>query len=251
MLEELFAAFVIGISFSNAFICILLGFGTSSVEQRQTGLFFISGRFVGLIIIGLLIALLGVFFSDQITYFIILFGILTIVFGGFIIFKIYRRYQRHSISGPKSPELNNHIGSDNGGCMRFGHRNTNPGCSVHFRTNHNNQKNVNNENQHPSTITSRYSFFLGIFRGATPCLKLIILAPLLIVVELQLALLMILIFASASTLYPIIGFLSANLLTSFKKYDAYVQVVGAFVLISIGIFTISKIWITQTCSLGV
>jgi hypothetical protein len=37
MYEELFVAFMIGISFSNAFVCMLMGFGTTAVERRNTG----------------------------------------------------------------------------------------------------------------------------------------------------------------------------------------------------------------------
>jgi hypothetical protein len=99
-------------------------------------------------------------------------------------------------------------------------------------------------------LTKQYSFLLGVLRGATPCLKIFILAPLLIIVDLRLAFLMILIYATGSTVYPMIGFLSANIITNFRKYEAYIQTTGAFVLISIGVFTIIKNLLTPTCPIG-
>ena len=164
------------------------------------------------------IAMIGVFFEGYIFYLLILFGILTIIFGTFIIFKIYHRITKHR------------TGPDSNTCM---------------------QKHGDQLTKHGSKMTKRYGFFLGVFRGATPCLKVFILAPLLIVVELPLAFLMILVFASASTVYPIIGFLSANLLKNFGKYDAYVQVAGAIILISIGVFMILNHILFQGGSVGV
>ena len=66
MFEELLAALVVGVSFSNAFVCIFLVFGISAAEQRNTGKYFILGRFIGLIILGLIIASVGlVTVSDR------------------------------------------------------------------------------------------------------------------------------------------------------------------------------------------
>jgi cytochrome c biogenesis protein CcdA len=85
-------------------------------------------------------------------------------------------------------------------------------------------------------MTKRYGFGLGVFRGATPCLKVLILAPLLIISPLELAIMMVLVFTIATTTYPVIGFLSANIFKNFRKYDTFVQTAGAIMLIGIGIF---------------
>ena len=101
-----------------------------------------------------------------------------------------------------------------------------------------------------SKLTKRYSLLLGLFRGATPCLKVFIIAPLLIAVDLWLAFWMVIIFAASSTVYTIIGFISASVLTSFWKYESYVQVAGASILIGIGIFTIITKLLTPICAVG-
>ncbi len=205
-MEELFAALIIGISFSNALVCILLGFGMTSAENKKAGKYFILGRFLGLVFIGMIIALFGMIFDGYVLYLLILFGVLTIIFGALVIAKIYYRSKNN-------------------------HKHQKKCASKHY--------------------SRRALFLLGAFRGATPCFKIFILAPLLIVVDMQLAFLMILVFASASTLYPVIGFLSANLLSNFRRYDAYVQVTGAVLLISIGTFTIIKQLLAQSCPIGI
>lgn len=245
MYGELFAAFVVGISFSNAFICMLLGFGTTSIERRDTGKYFISGRFLGVVILGLIIASLGVVVTGYMTYFLVLFGILTIIFGLFIVFKMYKRIKSER-SNPTQM-----VCGQSESCTSC------TSCSMDHNMNESGNSNceeISCENNsciiQSSNMTKRYSFILGLFRGATPCLKIFILAPLLIIVDLQLAFMMILVFALASTIYPIIGFLSASVLMNFRKYEAYVRVTGAVVLISIGIFTIVKYLLTPPCTIG-
>jgi cytochrome c biogenesis protein CcdA len=200
ILEELFVALIIGTSFSNAMVCILLGFSTSTSNNknttgatassnrlailRNTGLYFIFGRFLGLILICLVIASIGVFFEGQIFYLLVIFGALTILFGAFIIFKMYYRYKHHGLgagsgSGNMSCGQKNNVKPGHGLCSVFG---LGKGRIKHKTNDINANANTN-----------RYSFFLGMFRGATPCLKIFILAPLLIIVDFQLALLMLIV----------------------------------------------------------
>ena len=243
MLEELFAALLIGLSFSNAFVCIFLAFGISTVERRKTGVYFITGRFIGVIILGLTIASIGFIFDSFKIYFLIIFGILTIVFGGFVILRMYLRI--------KNQESNNKCTSCNTSTFCNSSCNENSNCPSGSSGNCNNHSNCLNKPAINSKTTTRYSFLLGVFRGATPCLKIFILAPLLIIVDLWLAFFMILIFALASTIYPVIGFLSASLLGSLRRYEAHVQITGAIVLISIGVFTIYKQFMIQSCTVGI
>ena len=226
MYEELLAAFIIGISFSNAWVCILLGFSTTSgtsdsAEQKNVGLFFILGRFLGLMILGMVIVSLGFIFEGYIFYLLLLFAAFTIVFGLLIIFKVYHRIKNHGIftkvKGKPSEQCNNaYLGA--GSCIGKSKTDLKTGINP------------------KGDMTKSYGFFLGVFRGATPCIKVLILAPLLLVSPLDLAIMMVLVFTAATTTYPVIGFLSANLFKNFRKYDTFVQTVGAVMLIGIGIF---------------
>ncbi|WP_455391779.1 hypothetical protein [[Eubacterium] cellulosolvens] len=256
MLEELFAAMLIGLSFSNAFVCIFLAFGVSTLERKRTGVYFILGRFLGLMIIGLIIASIGFIFDSYKIYFMVLFGVLTMAFGGIVIFRMYYRIKYPSTAHNCSNCNTSTTSASATNCTSCTGSN---GCSEHNNCNSNSQDGCTTssrfclKSQMPvgSKFTRRYSFLLGVFRGATPCLKIFILAPLLIIVDLWLALLMILVYALASTIYPVIGFLSANLLSNIRKYETHVQITGAIILISIGAYTIIKQLMTQSCTVGI
>lgn len=235
MFEELFAALIVGISFSNAFVCIFMAFGISTAEQRSTGIYFILGRFLGLIILGLTIASFGIIFNGYMIYLLVIFGILTVIFGAIVITKMYFRLKAKK----PSQEFFKHDPTP-----------SDPNCSTEERRT-NKKRSWFSTSVVNSNTPKRYGFLLGVFRGATPCLKIFILAPLLIIVDLWLAFLMILVYALASTIYPVIGFLSASVLTNIKKYEAYVQITGAIILISIGVFTIIKQLVIQDCVIGI
>ena len=204
-------------------------------------------------ILGLIIASVGLIFDGYMFYMLILFGTLTIIFGAVIIFKIYIRIKTQKTNSECTFCNHSSTGNENGhaGCSESGACTNHDGCSDSHSCHHNGKCFKFFKNSSGSKLTRRTGFLMGIFRGATPCLKIFILAPLLIIVELPVAFLMILIFALASTIYPVIGFLSANLLTTARKYEPYVQFAGAISLISIGIFMIFKQLLVQSCTFGI
>jgi len=96
----------------------------------------------------------------------------------------------------------------------------------------------------------KYGFVLGVLRGATPCAKVIVLAPLLVAVGFPFSLLIILVYALTSTIYPIIGYLSADVLSKFEKYRFALKILGALILITIGIYTIINVVMWDTIHVG-
>jgi cytochrome c biogenesis protein CcdA len=202
-----------------------MGFGART-DSKLTGTYFILGRVIGVILLGMIIASIGFILEGYTIYLVLIFGVLTIIFGLLVIFN--KKLTWKSISPFKS-----HLkptAMDGGTC-------------IGPKKGHGKCKN-NHKGHHPQKgriFNNKYAFSLGLFRGATPCLKIMVLTPLLLVVELQLALLMMLGYVATSTIYPIIGHLTANLVTKFDKYDLYIRVTGAVVLIILGIYSISKI----------
>ena len=95
-------------------------------------------------------------------------------------------------------------------------------------------------------LEKRSGFILGVLRGATPCAKVIVLAPLLVAFGFPSSLLLILVYAGASTMYPIIGYLSADVLSNFKEHQFKLKILGAIILIIIGIYTILKVMMWST-----
>ncbi len=240
MILELMVAAVIGISFGNAWVCILMSFGTRS-EEKSVGLWFIAGRFLGLIVLGSVISLLRFAAQDVIPLVLLIFGISTLMFGVLI---LLRHYIESRNSHPERDLSNRFIFSLlslfmvlPGGQKCKGkswthkiHKNQNghlkgqPGC-------HKRLKNASN----------RLGFSLGVVRGATPCAKVIVLIPLLVAFGFPQSLPLILVYAATSTVYPVIGYLSADVLTNFEDHRFKLRMLGAIILILMGSYYIIKV----------
>jgi cytochrome c biogenesis protein CcdA len=226
-------AALIGISFGNAWTCIFMSFGTTS-ENRSIGKWFISGRFLGLLLLGSVISLMRFAAQDATQIILLIFGISTIAFGAF---ELIRHLMNNKNLFDQSSEKRKRYPSNhmvfsllslfvvlpNKGKPKHGHHLKKGHCKKHM------------------ALEKRSGFVLGIFRGATPCAKIVVLAPLLVAVGFPTSLLLISVYAAASTIYPVIGYLSADILSKFKKYQYALKIIGALTLIVIGIYTITKV----------
>ena len=230
MLEEIAAAAFVGLSFSNAGVCIVLAAGCAA-EHIDSGRYFIIGRSVGIVLIGLLIALLGVFITSSIVlFFVLLFGIISVLFGIILLVESYydRTFgflesftTRHSKPGAECK--NRGSGAGDGACKKGEGRHMHDAAGVT-----------------PKYRRRRRFLTLGLIRGATPCVKLMVIAPLLIVSPLPLAFAMILAFALASSIYPIIGFVGIGAFGGFERYRRQVKAAGAVAIIIIGIYLVAN-----------
>jgi cytochrome c biogenesis protein CcdA len=198
-----------------------MGFGARS-DSKLTGSYFILGRVIGVIVLGMVIASIGFIFQGYTIYLLVIFGVLTIIFGLLVIFNknigAKLRLRPHFKLKPTATDGGTKIKHH---CCRG--------------------KNDQNGLWHKAKFNNKYAFGLGLFRGATPCLKMIVLAPLLITVDIYLAFLMMLAYVGTSTIYPIIGHLTANIVTKFDKYDIYIRISGAILLVVLGTYSIVKI----------
>ncbi len=169
------------------------------------------------------------FFADlPPLYFVVAFGILSIVFGFIVIAQVTGHWDLFTgfLRRTEVPET--------GQLPRPGKHQGKANCKGGLKEGHKMRK-----------FKNSYIFGLGIARGATPCLKIMILVPLLVAVDIYLALAMILVYALASTVYPVIGFLSGNLLCSVEKHATYVKVSAALVLVAVGVYSIINV-LTKT-----
>lgn len=256
MLLEIMVAAIIGISFGNVWTCIFMGFGTSA-EHKRVGKYFIAGRFLGLLFLGSAISLLRFAAQDAMPILLFIFGISTIFFGLFMLLKhtiktYFSMGDTHAIL-KRSP-------SDNFILSLLSFFMVLPGNKKYLEKS---KKSLNHDihydNHGPRKrghckkwidFEGKYGFFLGVLRGATPCTKVIVLAPLLVAVGFPFSLLLILVYALTSTVYPIIGYLSADLLSKFEKYRYTLKLLGALILISIGIYTIINVVMWDTIHVG-
>lgn len=191
------------------------------------------GRIVGLVLLGLLVATIGFFTDLSPLYFVLTFGVLSILFGFIVIAQTVRLrervrhlFHRKTSSAGNSPSPASISGPIDGRC----HSGSGNACE-------------HREGYRMRRFKNSYVFALGIARGATPCLKIMVLLPLLVAVDIYLALAMILVYALASTIYPVIGYLSGNLLRSVEKHSLYVKMGAAVVLVTVGIYSILNVLI--------
>ncbi len=226
------AAASIGISFGSAWLCAVVSFGVAS-EDKVRGIYFILGRIVGLVFLGLAIATFSFFADLPPLYFVVAFGVLSIVFGFIVLTQSTGHWERFAGLFRKNREIGEGHPSNPG---KHGGKGD---CKGGMKEGHKMRK-----------FKNSYIFALGIARGATPCLKIMVLVPLLVSVDIYLALAMILVYALASTVYPVIGFLSGNLLRSVERHATYVRVAAALVLVIVGVYSIINV-LTQTHAGGI
>jgi len=229
VIEELLVAAAIGASLGNSWACALLSLACS-VDSRKAGIAFIGGRYLGLILLGGAIAALGLAENLNPVYFLVTFGILTVALGVFVLARIVTRHYllRHGRSLFRLLHRGRH---HPGGDVTMP-----DGGEIALRPD--------------SSAKAAYVFGLGVLRGATPCVKIMVLAPLLISVDFGLALGMVLVFATASAIYPVIGFLSGNVLRRSKRHELYLRVGASVLMIALGIYFVANAFLVNHSASG-
>jgi hypothetical protein len=245
MLLELIVAAVIGISFGNAWVCILMSLGTRS-EEKSVGLWFILGRFLGLIILGSVISLLRFAAQDVIPLVLLVFGISTVMFGILILFRHYieKRY-----SSAEKDLSNRFVFSLLSLFMVLPGNQKCRGKTGRHKGRKECQQNPKRHRKHKD-VSKKFGFSLGIIRGATPCAKVIVLIPLLVAFGFPQSLPLILVYAATSTVYPVIGYLSADVLSNFEVHRFKLRMLGAAILIIMGSYYIFKVLTWDAGHLG-
>jgi hypothetical protein len=215
MIPELLAAAAVGLSFSNAWLCMGLSFGTRG-DSARVGARFIVGRFIGLMIIGVAISAIGAITEIPPIYFVAIFGAASIAFGTLMLVGIFGG------PGPLKRRLRHALGLQRG---------TGEHCECFNGKGAEGRRMEKGEGIKPNS-----AFLLGVLRGATPCVKLMVLAPLLIAVGPLWALALSFVYALASSAYPLIGFLAASSLSFIPRYERALKATGAILLVFIGFY---------------
>lgn len=251
MIAEAAAAAMVGVSFSNSWVCLLLSLGARAHSKKMAASF-IAGRFMGILVLGTIFALFGVFVDIPTRYYSIVFAVLTLVFAGYIFLRhvlpgltIVNKWpvlkkiclDCPSVHGSSKPRSNKeHAPTTAEDC--------NSSCSDCSKC------------SKKTDISTKGGLIYGLLRGATPCLKMLILAPLLITTTLPTAFIILVVFAVTSSAYPLIGFLAGGIITqvaSLKRSPTTMLVMNAFsmfVLLGLGIYYVYKFFFMETCSAG-
>jgi hypothetical protein len=229
VIPELLAAAAVGLSFSNAWMCIGLSFGTRG-DSAAVGGRFIAGRIIGLVLIGVAISAVGAIMEIPPIYFVAIFAAASVLFGMLMLVGIYGG------PGPVKRRLRHALGLQRGQRCEEGQdvRGTGQGA---WGTGQGTGA-LGSGAERKTTLKPTGAFLLGVMRGATPCVKLMVLAPLLIAVGPLWAVVLSLVYALTSSAYPIIGFLLASSVSYIPKYERAAKVAGAAVMILVGVYMI-------------
>jgi len=256
MFAEVAAAAMVGVTFSNSWVCLLLSLGTRTHSKKMAGAFII-GRFLGIMALGTIVALFGLIVDIPTKYYTLVFGIITILFAIYIFARhilpkmsIVQRFtilKKLRILG--CSDCSHHLHKEASDSV---HKDCDPsanpgGCEGCPNQHHHSPKKS-------SEVTGKSGFVYGALRGATPCLKMLILAPLLITVTFPMALLLTGVFAVASSIYPLIGFLVGGLITQLASVTrsprtaVVLNLISLSLLLGIGIYYVYKFF-TSDCAL--
>ncbi|MEW6070551.1 MAG: hypothetical protein AB1485_08040 [Candidatus Thermoplasmatota archaeon] len=206
-MEKIIIAALAGLSLGSSWICGFISFSMGSTKNNA-GKMFIIGRFIGICCLGIFIGAFGYNFGLSEKLATAIFGILIIIFGILVLFR-ERIYLALNLKTKEHKYESNSLIKwlGRGGLEGFG---------------------------------------LGMFRGATPCLKILILTPLLIVSDITTVVLMVVVFALVSSVYPLIGLLSANLLEKIVP-QKNLKLIGSVMLITIGTYYIIRYLLLPAC----
>lgn len=221
---------------------MLVALDSKAVATGKVFPAFLGGRFLGIMVLGAFIALFGWFVEIDQRTMLLVFALLSLLFGALVLLKpkklaglkLIRHCEVGGCGGCESLEAEQQApeGHDCSSC----HANGNCSHSAAGTA---------------ASLSSSAVALLGFVRGATPCLKVLLLAPLLLVLPFAEALLLTAVFALASSIYPLIGLLAGDILAvaTSGKHKLQFTRVAAMMLVCIGLYYLYKFW-TFSCERG-
>ncbi|MBU1219322.1 hypothetical protein KKF34_00410 [Myxococcota bacterium] len=248
-MNQIIAAFLLGLSFNNLWICAILVF-TLQTTGTKTVIGYIIGRTVIILVISLVLGFLGTHLPVKPWFFNFISGLLLILFAVYMHATIvagWIPYWRRKTLQGSSPA------SCHGDCSSCGiketaeYRNACKDCndsgeclagSAEFAdiTRNSRQKWNHDVQENPSPEGFWFGFSVGAFRGGAVCAKLAVLLPLFLESGVLKAGLMAITFSISSSIYPIAGFFIGKYALGLMKYRKPLFIAGNISLIFLGLF---------------
>ncbi len=244
MWQEVAVAALVGLALSDAWLCLFMGASIAAVD-RNLSWGFLVGRTLGVTALLLVIGILGASLLPSKEWLVIVFAASTIAVAVLLAWSSYRT----DLFGGCAPEVG--VAADGGtpdgtaGCPG-----SCDGCSG------NDIEGGAVCGHMPQGIVRRLSgkspfttgLALGACRGAMPCLKVLIIVPLLVASPPSTVVLMALAFAATSAIYPLIGMMSGRAMAAFVEKGRWLRLAGAAGVAAVGIVTLVRYY-QQSCGL--
>ncbi len=245
MWQEVAVAAMVGLALSDAWLCLFMGASFATADRRMSWGFLV-GRTLGVLGLLLVIGLLGASLLSSKGWLVAVFAASTIAVAAILALSTYRP----GLMGGCGHETR--VSCDGGepdgtgcgqGCEGCGADDAATGgvpCS-----------------NFPSGLIDRLSgrsplltgLSLGAVRGAMPCLKVLIITPLLVTSPPAMVVAMALAFALTSAVYPLIGLVSGRTLVNLAGNGRRLRLAGAAGVAAVGVVTLVRFY-QSTCELG-
>jgi hypothetical protein len=224
----------------------------------KAGIGFFLGRILGILVIGIILALFGFYFEIDTRSMLYIFGALTSAFGLFIL--IFPRFSSklrilRSCEAGACDECDKHdedaAAHDCSSCPASGSCPSSSPARERAGIREHGRSILSGTSNRFGSLGVLGVFIMGVIRGATPCLKLILLLPLIISLPFLESLAITSTYALSSSLYPIMGISVAMIIGNFspRRITKYLVKAGALSMVIIGIYFIYKAW-NYTCPAG-
>ncbi len=236
MWQEVGTAALVGLALSDSWLCLFMGASFAAADRRLSW-GFLAGRTIGIVALLLLIGLLGAHLVPSK-------GVLTLVFGaatiGVAVVLAVSTLRPRLLGGcAEATRVSCDGGSPDahGGCGQ--------GCEGCPSTE---GGEVGTCSSIPEWLRGRVAgrspwiagLALGGFRGAMPCLKVLIITPLLVASQPATVVLMALAFALTSTLYPLLGLASGRALSNILGDGRRLRLAAAIGVAAVGIIVVLR-----------
>ena len=243
MWHEVAAAALVGIALSDSLLCVFMGACFASADRRL-GRGFIAGRTLGVLALCLAVGLLGSVLPVDGVALAVAFGASSLAVAAIIAANVARPSGIEGCpvrSGARGGRLAADGGSCEGDCAACG----------------------DGQHRHDAcaNVPRRLAFLarsdrplmaglaLGAARGATPCLKVTLLVPLLLVSPPPTVVLMSIAYVAASSLYPAIGLLAGRRLGEVLLDGRALRIAAALGVALVGAWTLARLW-SAACAGG-
>ena len=253
MWQEVAAAALVGAALSDSWLCLFMG-SCFATADRRLGWGFLVGRTIGVLALLLAIGLTGAALLDHKATLVAVFGASSIGVAAVLAWSAVRPSVLGGCPGPRAAEVGpaGRALAPDGGCPG-----SCEGCDRAHGADREHEGGGECENVPrgmrgllASERPMLAGLALGAVRGATPCLKVLLLAPLLIANPPGTVLLMAVAYVATSSLYPTIGFLAGRTVRDAVGSRRWLRLAGAAGVAAVGAYTLLKYWATECEGLG-
>jgi hypothetical protein len=246
MWQEVGVAALVGLALSEAWLCLFMGASFAAADRKMAWGFLV-GRTLGVTFLLVTLGLLGAGILGSKGWLVAFFAGSTICVAIVIAVSVFRP----NLLGGCHHATEKGVSCDGGepdgtGCSQgcdgcaAGGDDVGHGCS---RMPRGLVRRLAGQNPWVTGMT------LGGVRGAMPCLKVLIITPLLVVSPPTTVVMMAVAFALTSAIYPLIGMMSGKAVAAYTGHGRRLRLAGAIGVAAVGVYTLVK-WYQATCELA-